>query len=530
MLVLLALAASGESADLRVIGTVLVGQMILALAGHAVSVVRPRSTGLMIWVGMMTDVAAIATMMAAAGGPRGPLPFILIIQALGAGILLSSRAGLRFVVLSTVAVLLIDLTAAPASQQGGRLPTGLITIATLWIVGGAGALFSTMNERDLRSRHAELSTIRRIALDIEDSLTIEEIFSDLCAGVVEGFRFDGAAILLVEGQSLRCVAAQGLTGARDMRIELRGRVERALTSPAPTVTATPDARADATLVPLVGPRGYIAIPLSHDGLLIVTRSGRKGRPGVVRSNEIDALEGLSHHARLAIANARLHAHVRAMAITDPLTGLANHGEMQRRLSAEVGRLTRYSSLKGKGHRLSLVLLDIDEFKALNDRFGHLAGDAVLKGVAAAIRSAVRSFDVAARYGGEEFAVILPETGSEGAMTVAERIRSAVAAYPYAPRDGEHPVRVTVSAGVATADQSRTTPDELIEAADAALYESKASGRDRVTLAGPGTVAVGEIVRMDATRRRQGSAASRARGGSRPARARSSRPKRRTPRA
>ena len=296
------------------------------------------------------------------------------------------------------------------------------------------------------------------------------------------------------------------------------------------VTNGAQARQDATLLPLIGPRGYLAIPLAEDGLLIVTREGRKGRAGVLRSHEIEALDRLAHHARLAIANARLHEKVQAMAITDSLTGLANHGEMQRQLATEVGRLERYETLRGKGHELSLILLDIDNFKTFNDTYGHQAGDAVLKGVATALQNAVRTFDVVARYGGEEFAVILPETTAESAGIVGERIREAVSSYPFATRTGQKSVKVTVSVGLATAPGDADDPQHLIAAADRALYHAKETGKNRVVHVQEISGKDARVVTMDASRRRRGRDADPAPDAERPARARSSRPKRRTPRA
>jgi diguanylate cyclase (GGDEF)-like protein len=250
----------------------------------------------------------------------------------------------------------------------------------------------------------------------------------------------------------------------------------------------------------------------------------------VRAHEIEALDRLAHHARLAVANARLHARVSEMAITDPLTGLANHGEMQRRLAFEAGRIQRYATLRARGHRMSLVMLDIDNFKSFNDRYGHQAGDEVLKGVAAALHQAVRGFDVIARYGGEEFAVILPETSIEAAREVGERIRRTIAAFPFAPQEGSRPVRVTVSVGVATAPENGQAPPALIKKADAALYRAKEAGRNRVFHASDAPDPVAEVLAMDLTRPRRGQAERPGRAGSRRAPARSSLPKPRTPRA
>jgi diguanylate cyclase (GGDEF)-like protein len=531
MLVLVALAASAQPFPLRNLAGILSAQVMLALVTHTVALRGPRAMEMAIWAGMLCDLGAIGALVAATGGAGGPLSFLFVLHALAAGILLSSRAGVRVLLLATAAIIAMDIVAlnVPAAAEA-RLPDGLITVAVLWVIGGAATLFSTYNERELRRRNAELATIRQVTLDIEDTLSLEQIFGDLCRGVVAGFAFDAAAVLLRNGEGMRCVAAHGVTGSIEASIELRGRLAHALALAGPLVTSGDQARADGALLELLGPRGYLAVPIAEDGLLVVTRAGRKGRPGTLRTHEIDSLDRLAHHARLAVANARLLARVQEMAITDPLTGLANHGEMQRRLSFEAGRLERYATLRGKGHRLSLVLLDIDNFKSFNDRFGHQAGDAVLKGVSAALRGAVRTFDVVARYGGEEFAIILPETGIDGARDVAERIRRAVSAYPFATRAGEKPVRVTVSVGVATAPENGASPPRLIRSADGALYHAKRAGKNQVVHAADLNETGATVLPIDPTRRRPARAEDPAPAGSRRARARSSRPTRRTPRA
>jgi diguanylate cyclase (GGDEF)-like protein len=217
-----------------------------------------------------------------------------------------------------------------------------------------------------------------------------------------------------------------------------------------------------------------------------------------------------------------------MAIRDPLTKLVNHGEFQRVLAREAARAERFT--KADGHGPSVLMIDIDRFKALNDRFGHPAGDAVLASAARAISGAVRSFDVVARYGGEEFGVVLPETDSEGACQVAERVREAVRKQVEVPGKGGRRI-VTVSIGVASAPAEGKTPAELVMKADDALYRSKEAGRDRVTAAsllGTRTRKVAALA--GPSRRRQAPAGRPARAGWRHVPARSSRPTRRTPRA
>lgn len=353
--VLLAVAAAGVRPDTERLAWILTTQGAFALATHLLAAKARPAQSLVIWIGMIADVAAVGALVALTGGTAGPLVFLFTVHALAAGILLSSRAGLRSILLSTGAILVIDMIAAPAGTSGVALPSGAVAIAALWILGGTGTLFTTYNERELRRRNAELATIRRITLDIEGSLSLEEIFADLCAGVADAFRFDATAVLLRQGKHVRCVAAHGVTGAMGRTFVPSGRVAQALLCGTPTVTTTEEARADGGLEPILGESGYVAVPIAEGGLLVATRSGRQGGPGRVRESEIEALEGLAHHARLAVANARLHQRVATMAVTDPLTGLWNHGEMQRRLADEAGRLGRYTALRGSDHALSFKI-------------------------------------------------------------------------------------------------------------------------------------------------------------------------------
>jgi diguanylate cyclase (GGDEF)-like protein len=161
------------------------------------------------------------------------------------------------------------------------------------------------------------------------------------------------------------------------------------------------------------------------------------------------------------------------AFTDHLTGLANRRRFERQLEREVARTERY------GHPFCLLLVDIDDFKDVNDTYGHEAGDEVLRRVANVIQSGTRGIDTGARIGGDEFAVILPETPLARGMEVAERLRSAIAAL-----DGEPHGPVTASLGVAELPACARTQDELRAAADGALYEAKRAGRDRAACANP----------------------------------------------
>ncbi|HEY3922775.1 MAG TPA: GGDEF domain-containing protein, partial [Gaiellaceae bacterium] len=178
----------------------------------------------------------------------------------------------------------------------------------------------------------------------------------------------------------------------------------------------------------------------------------------------EALEALALRAGPALANARRFAEASRLAELDSLTGLSNQRVFHELLAREVARSRRY------GRRLSLVVLDLNDFKRVNDRIGHLAGDAVLAEVARRIRSVVRTTDIACRIGGDEFAVILPESTRGDADHLAARIERAVSAEPVA-KSGT----LKVSGGVAELS-SEDTPTDLFERADADLYRSKAASK------------------------------------------------------
>jgi len=192
--------------------------------------------------------------------------------------------------------------------------------------------------------------------------------------------------------------------------------------------------------------------------------------------EMERLQVLGNQSSLSLQNALLHGELERLSVTDRLTELYNHGYFQQRLDEEFKRSARF------GHTMSLIMLDIDNFKEFNDAYGHPRGDDVLRSVSSIIRQNLREMDIAARYGGEEFVVVLPETDCVGAIAVAERIRRGVEGQRFAP-NGVEGVRRTVSVGVATFPADAQTSLRLLEAADAAMYRAKRAGKNRVEAAG-----------------------------------------------
>jgi diguanylate cyclase (GGDEF)-like protein len=185
-----------------------------------------------------------------------------------------------------------------------------------------------------------------------------------------------------------------------------------------------------------------------------------------------ALQSLAGPASIAVENVLLHDEATRASTIDPLTGLWNLRYLMTSLNREVERANRFD------RSLSVLMLDLDRFKNVNDTYGHQAGDAVLREFAKRVQGEIREVDTLARYGGEEFVVVLPETTASGAQNLAERICSAIRSVPFSSDDGRAALTVTVSIGGAVYPENGAASRELLQEADRALYRAKNSGRDR----------------------------------------------------
>lgn len=220
-------------------------------------------------------------------------------------------------------------------------------------------------------------------------------------------------------------------------------------------------------------RAILATALSIGELVIGGISVQAGAPDAYGPGDLSALEMLAATAAIAIQNAQLFAQIQQLATLDPLTAVPNRRHFYELAVREVERAARY------GHPLSTIMLDADHFKAINDTYGHIAGDQVLQTIAARCRDNLREVDLLSRFGGEEFAVLLPETGHERAMQVARRLAARIADDPVVTDAG--PLAVTISLGVASAAPGQpTTLEALLDAADQALYRAKRAGRNQVS--------------------------------------------------
>jgi diguanylate cyclase (GGDEF)-like protein len=194
----------------------------------------------------------------------------------------------------------------------------------------------------------------------------------------------------------------------------------------------------------------------------------------VAPETVGSIMTLANEASLALEVVDLYENLRRMSVTDGLTGLINYREFYHLLRNELERARRYNS------SVSLLIIDVDDFKRFNDRYGHLAGDRALKEIADLLRKCSRGTDIVARYGGEEFAIILPESTPAGALMMAERIKTEVATHDFQPGVGEG-VCLTVSIGIYFSECGAHSEDQLVSCADEAAYRAKFMGKNRVVI-------------------------------------------------
>jgi diguanylate cyclase (GGDEF)-like protein len=339
---------------------------------------------------------------------------------------------------------------------------------------------------------AQLELVQEIGIRLVTIRKTGELFPSIVRQIRERLHHDSCAILLADGDrlvlevvtgefptdlvGLRIPIGEGVTGvcALEKRCVNVGDVRR---HPAYIPSGIADARSE------------IASPILFEGGLLGVLTIESKTENAFDDDDARLLSILSAQVAVGIHNARLYDAVEEMAVTDALTGLHNYRYFYDRLVGEMSRASRYL------RPLSLIMIDLDDFKEVNDRHGHLKGDEVLREVARTLRSNIRRYDnaaimketeidIASRYGGEEFIIILPETEAEGAAIAAERLRKAlesdVAERAGLSADGGPPRRITGSLGV-TAFRKGENPEALIKRTDEAVYEAKRGGKNRVVL-------------------------------------------------
>ena len=225
-------------------------------------------------------------------------------------------------------------------------------------------------------------------------------------------------------------------------------------------------------------RSILAVPLLRQERVIGVLSLQARRSHVYDKQHLQLLETLAAQAAVALENAVLYEKTRQLALTDPLTGLYNRRYLFALGMREIQRARRFN------HPLTAAMIDLDDFKQVNDTYGHHIGDEVLRQWAQRTSSCLREVDVLGRYGGEEFGIFLPETSLEQALDLARRLRDAVSATPFLTEAG--PIHITASIGLAAWNESITSPATLLQEADFAQYAAKHTGKNRIAWLDPKT--------------------------------------------
>jgi len=334
---------------------------------------------------------------------------------------------------------------------------------------------SHANEQ-LQDRSRELRILNTIGREINSSLDPEVVFAQISRHMLRILDAPHLFLSLFHRAPhesyVEYVAREGLVQPRPDRALGQGFTSWVIESRRPLLVH--DLEVDRDSLPcapvILGPdvRSIMSTPLVFNGEAIGVLCVESPRPGAYTVDHLSVFGTISQQAAVALENARNFQ----MATVDQLTRLYLRDFFYRKLSEEQARARRY------GSTFTVLMLDLDSFKEINDRLGHLAGDRYLQRVGEVIRETMRAADIPCRYGGEEFCVLLPETDLDGATRIAERIRSRVAKLE--ARAGEESLRATISVGIAAypADYPGTVQG-FIEKADQALYLAKQSGRDRV---------------------------------------------------
>lgn len=358
------------------------------------------------------------------------------------------------------------------SENADHFDSETVDLLTLFSTQASMALQNARLYSLERRRASQLEAINTVARETTVVLDVKELLSKACEKIRPAFDVSHVSMLVKDEEDL---VLQAHHGVLTLRIPEGGKVPagaglwgRALRE-SKTIFDN-DVKADPSFLGIYEEAGSrMCIPLVSFGQTLGVLVLDSARSGSFSVSDIQSLESVADICATAIQNAHYVERVKHLAYLDGLTGIFNRRYFELRIQEELERARRFES------GMAVIMVDIDQFKRLNDEFGHLLGDEVLRQVSSIFSQQLRKIDVVCRYGGEEFAILLSQTSQQHALGVAEKLRRMVDSwqFPGVPRS------VTISAGVATCPDHGTTREELVRAADAGLYAAKQSGRNCV---------------------------------------------------
>lgn len=405
------------------------------------------------------DVSKDSRYVCAAQSTRSELAIPLIVREEIVGVLDCQSEQLDFFDAETIHLLTLFSTQASIAIQNARL-------------------YSLERERA-----RQMEAINIIAQQSTAVMDLEDLLARVCSVIQQTFGVPQVSLLLREEGDLVLRAYEGtLTACMPPggRVPIHQEPWSGLSATGSTVIEN-DLDADPECFRLFeGSTSRMSIPLISFGQTLGVLTLHSTERNAFRKSELQSLESVADICASSIQNAHYVERIRQLSYLDGLTGIFNRRFFELRIMEEIERARR------GGTGMAVVMADIDGFKRLNDEFGHLLGDEVLRQVSSLFHQQLRKIDVVCRYGGEEFAILLTQTSAQHAMAVAEKLRKLVESwqFPGVPRT------VTLSAGVAAFPDHGTARDELVRAADNGLYAAKQGGRNRVCLAARAEAASG----------------------------------------
>ena len=408
---------------------------------------------------MTLDILFATTLVYLSNGFNSPFFLALFLAVITNAVRFGATASFASALVVSFLYLFVGGTFTPSNFAVD--PNATIGKMFLFLVVALATGYMTRElERERRSaveRAAQADSLRELSTNLVGSTDIKDVFVVLTDHAVQMTSAERGRLILSSQEGFTVVASANRTGASTPAAEDEAMDEHQLSQAAITGEAVFGADNKALVVPIA----------SGDGVTAILNLNQSA--GVFTNQDLFAVNALSGSTAVTLANALRYQRSRQEATTDSLTGLANVREFRRRLEGAFARPDRLSN------PISLLLVDFDHFKSVNDELGHQHGDLVLQMGARIVKAAARAQDMVARYGGDELAVMVADTNATGAQRLAYRIVDAVHAAMVSTTPDEH---LTFSIGVASFPEDAFTASELIAAADQALYLAKREGKDR----------------------------------------------------